>query len=105
MTTIEAKIWLGEQQLKLYNKNPMVYMNCFCSGQAIREIVRSYYNVLTQKGKLMYLEVLDKEYKAELKKMAFEIADKRLDMVGLMDLCKCLHIISNSKTLIHENLQ
>ncbi len=95
MTTIEASIWLGEQQVKLYKSNPKVYMNCFCSGEANRKIMAEYYRILTDRKKVTQLEILEPGFKKELKKTAIEIGDQRLDTKGLMDLCKLLLIISN----------
>ena len=97
MTTIEASIWLGEQQVKLYRNNPTAYINAFCTGDGLRAIMREYYRILACKKEIVFLEDLEPGYKAELKCMAIDIGEKRLDKNGLMDLCKCLHIISSNE--------
>jgi len=98
-TLIEANIWLGERQVELYKKNPPAYMDAFCNGSGIRAIMVKYYEILTSKGELLHIEVLDIETKKELKKMALEIAAGRMDTAGCIDLCKCLQVLSNQKSI------
>ena len=95
MTTSEAMIWLGTKQLELYKSNPGSYVDAFCNGLCMRRIMTNYYQIMTRRGKLLYIEILNPEVKTELKKMAIEFSAKRLDADGCMDLCKLLHIISN----------
>ena len=87
MTTIEASIWLGEQQVKkLYRYNPTVYISSFCNGQAMRKIMSEYYRILTDRYEIAFLESLETDYKAELKMMTLEMGGGKLDRNGLMDL-------------------
>lgn len=95
-TTIEASIWLGQMQVEMYRLNPNVYMNAFCNGSAMRSIMVTYYNILTKKGQLMYIEVLEPELKKDLKKTAVEISAGRLGISECVDLCKCIHIIAST---------
>lgn len=86
-------------QVKLFESNQPVYMDVFCSGEAIRKILCTYYNELVSEGKVLPIEKLDPEFKKELKATALEIAAGRLNTEGCVQLCKCLTVLSYHKTI------
>lgn len=72
-----------------------MYIRAFKAGAANREIIRQYYGVMVRKGLIMPLETTDREYKTELKGLTLELADRKLDLTGTMNMAKLLHIIAN----------
>jgi hypothetical protein len=95
----EIAIWLGGMQVQLFESNHPVYMDVFCSGEGIRKIICSYYDRLVSEGKIFPIEVLEPEFKKELKELAKDIGAGRLNIDGLVQLCKCLHVLAYHKTI------
>lgn len=94
MTVPEAMIWLAKRQIEMYHSKPWVYIDAFCGGACMRKIIGDYYQILTKRGQIMYLETTDPAYKKELKETALEMSKGRLDTEGALDLCKLLHILT-----------
>lgn len=99
MTMREIAIWLGSMQIELFESNQVLYMDAYCNGAGIRDIMNGYYNRLVADKKIIAIENLDPEYKKELKSTAIEIADGRLNVDGMVQLCKCLQVLAYHKTI------
>lgn len=95
----EIAIWLGGKQVELFESNHPIYMDTFCSGEGIRRIICTYYNELVSKGNILPIEALEPDLKKELKELAKDIGNQRLNVDGLIQLCKCLQVLAYHKTI------
>lgn len=96
MTVADAHIWLGAKQIELYRTNPGVYVDAFCNGEAMREIISNYYRIMVKREKLKPIESMDEATKTEIKEMAIseDFSNGRLDYDGAMAMCKLIHILN-----------
>lgn len=95
MTSKEIILWLGARQLELYRMAPGNYIKAFQAGSCNREIIRQYYQVLVSGGLITPLEGIEPDVKDELKKMAIEYSDGKLNLSGVMNMAKLIHIIAS----------
>lgn len=101
-TNRELAIWLGARQVDLFETNQPVYMDFFCAGEGVRKILTQYYDELVREEKVIPIEKLEPIHKKELKEAAIDIAAGRLDVPGMVQLCKCLQVLTYHKTLTYE---
>ena len=99
MTMPEIVIWLGTQQVDLFENKSEEYISAFCHNKAMRKIMCDYYNILLVIKKIISIENTSPEYKKALKDDEKEFAKGRLDTDGRIQLCKCLHVLSYHKTI------
>jgi hypothetical protein len=85
-------------QVELFDSKQPEYMDAFCNGIALRKIMCQYYDSLVKEKQIIPIEDLDEAYKRHLKESAIEISAGRLDIPGLVQLCKCLQVFTFHKT-------
>lgn len=86
---------LGRQEVDMFEGNMSIYIDCYISSTAKKEIMEKYYLRLVSDKIIIKLEDCDVEYKKELWESAKEISAGRLNNNGCIELSKCLHIFSN----------
>jgi len=86
-------IWLGANHKQLFKTDMPVFMDHFCKDGDTRGVIENYYNTLVTEEKVIAIEKLNAELKYNLKQLAIKLGDKKLDTVGMIQLCKCLQVM------------
>lgn len=86
-------IWLGANHKQLFKTDLPIFVDQFCKDGSTRGVIENYYNTLVAEGNVTPIENLDTELKHNIKQLAFKLGDKKLDVVGMVQLCKCLQVM------------
>lgn len=70
-----------------------IFLDNFCKDGDTRGVIENYYNTLVKSGDVVAIENLNAELKYNLKQLAIKLSEKKLDTVGMIQLCKCLQVM------------